>query len=209
MVSFFCFRAYAQVGRFSTGLEIGINYSNASEETAPLKKICPVLPCAGIVVNYSMMNHFCLQSGLYYSMKGLKSEGSGNVGGLDAQNAKVTSYQHLLQLPILFGYGFNLGKQNLTFFAGPYFAYGLGGGTKATGIINGQYFEKKSATFGSGKILKRFDSGLNVRAILAVNRICIGISYELGMVNVGNRNIVGAELNYKNRVVALTTGYRF
>lgn len=201
--------ANAQTDRWRFGLEAGINYSNSSEKTDPLEKNCPILPTAGLIVNYSTTSSICLHSGLYYSMKGLRSEGSGDKGGMIIKNVKVTSYQHVIQAPILLGYRFNMGRSNLSFFAGPYFAYGIGGKTKAKGIVNGQDFEQESSTFGNGKILNRFDSGLNARAVFGIDRITVGLSYEHGLKDIGNRNIVGEELDYKNRVASLTAGYLF
>lgn len=201
----------AQHKAVSWGVEAGINYSNSTEETDPLDKKCPIFPRIGLTIEYGLTNHIFLQSGLIYSMKGLKSEGGGDMGGLAVQNASVKLTQHVLQIPFYAAY-----KQSITddlklgFAVGPYFAYGIGGKTKANGIVNGNPVDLESKTFGDNKILKRFDAGLNFKINAELSKhYTLGLSYELGLTNIGNATIMGGEMDYKNRILSLTLGYVF
>ncbi|MDH6310051.1 hypothetical protein M2451_002941 [Dysgonomonas sp. PFB1-18] len=201
----------AQNKTITWGLEAGINYSNSTEETDPLDKKCPILPRVGLTIEYELTNHIYLQSGLIYSMKGIKSEGGGNMGGLAVQNASVKLTQHVLQIPFYATYKQQI-ADNLKLGAGvgPYFAYGVGGKTKAKGMVNENPIDLESNTFGDNKILKRFDAGLNFKVNAELYKhYTLGLSYELGLTNIGNATIMGGEMDYENRILSLTLGYMF
>jgi hypothetical protein len=189
---------------WSIGLEAGINYCNSSEDTAPLKKECPVLPKIGISVEYDLANNFYLQSGTTYSMKGLKSKGK-----TEYINASVELKQYLIQLPFLLTYKLPIGKTkgSIGFSAGAYAAYGIGGKTKAIGQVNGQNINIEVSTF--DKLLKRHDFGSLLKLSYQQNKISFSLSYEHGLADVGKSNVLGDPLDYKNRVSALSINYIF
>lgn len=200
----------SQDSPFSWKVEAGINYSNSTEKTDPLDKKCPIVPRIDLGVDYRLTDYFYLQSGITYSMKGLKSEGKGEMGGV-AVDGSVKLWQHVLQIPVFAVYKMDVSQNvRLGLGAGPYFAYGFAGKTKAEGVVGGQAFSKESDTFGKDKLLKRFDFGLGFKLSSEINKhYLIGLSYELGLTDIGNMNILGGEISYKNRIAALTIGYIF
>jgi hypothetical protein len=68
------------------GVEMGLNYSNSSEDTHPLKKACPIFPKFGVTVDWELSSKMLIHSGVFYNFKRLKS--SGNTESLNA-NVKL------------------------------------------------------------------------------------------------------------------------
>ena len=205
-ISVGCFRSNAQHSEFIFGVELGINYCSSSENTDPFKKKRPVLPRVGLVAEYDISNSFFLQSGIFYNYKGVRSEGDGHIGDV-AVEAQVELNQHVMQIPLYAGYQLALAKSKLSLGVGPYFAYGFSGKTKADGKMNGVdvHFEKN--TFND--ILKPFDSGLNFKLSYEISRFTLNCSYEFSLLEIGNKNVLGADIDYKNRIAAFTIGYNF
>ena len=87
---------------------------------------------------------------------------------------------------------------NLVVNAGPYFACGVAGKTKAD-MGNVEY---KEDTFGDDA-LKRFDAGLGVGVALEFGRIIAGLDGQFGLVDVQK---VG---NPKNMNFSIVVGYKF
>lgn len=143
-----------------------------------------------------------MQSGVIYSMKGLKSSG-------DTENLKasVKLDQQVMQIPVLLNYKFTIGKFRMGTGAGGYYSYGIGGKTKAVGQVNGQDVNIKVNTFGN--ILRKNDVGLIFNLSTRLQHIALGLSYELGLLEVGIKNVLGQPLGYKNRVASVTVGYIF
>ncbi len=201
--------SFGQSNRIKLALEAGVNYSSSTEKTEPLDKENMFLPQVGFIVNYTLSDKFLLQSGLVYNMKGQKAEGNGDKQGIQVDGS-VKLTQHVLQVPILASLKFISGNNiNCFFSTGPYFAYGIGGKTDAKGYVNGTPFEKESDTFGDAKILKHFDSGLKFKISTEITHFSVSLSYEMGIMDIGNKNIMGGDVDYKNRVSSLTIGYIF
>lgn len=185
------------------GVEAGINYSNSSENTYPLKKKCPILPRIGITVDYKLSTNFGMQSGIFYAQKGLKSKGD-----TEQIKASVELNQHVIQVPILVTYLNNFSDKFLAGMgAGVYWAHGVGGKTKAYGTVGGQLVDKNLRTFDS--ILKKNDIGLNFKVFTEYNHYMLNLAYEYGLINIGKSNVMGNNLDYENRVLSVTLSYRF
>ena len=205
-ISVFCMFSTAQNSKLDFGVELGVNYCSSSEKTDPLEKKNPLLPRVGFVAKYDVSNSFFLQSGVFYNFKGVRSEGEGLKG--DARiEAEVVLNQHIMQIPIYAGYQFDFAKSQLSFGVGPYIAYGFSGKTKADGKMNGVDVHIEKNTFND--ILKPFDSGLNLKLSYEISRFTLSCSYEFSLLDIGNKNVLGADIDYKNRIAAFTVGYNF
>ena len=199
---------YSQTNHWVFGVEAGANYSNSTEETAPLDKKKFILYRVGIEVNYLLTSNIFLQSGVMYSAKGIGSKGAGKIGGMNI-DGKIDLNHQVLLFPFFLGYAINLRNNKLNFIAGPYVAYGIGGKTKANGLINGNPFNKKVDTFGDGNILKKFDFGLGLGVGYEIKHWYVKANYELGLLDFGHSNVMGGKLSYKNRIASLSLGYHF
>lgn len=190
------------ITKWNVGVEAGLNYSDSSEDTAPLEKKRPVLPKIGVSLEYNIQGDLYVQSGVTYSMKGLKSSG-------DTENLKasVKLYQQVIQIPVLLNYRFPINKFHVSIGAGGYYSYGVGGKTKAVGIVNGNDIDIEKNTFGN--ILERQDFGLTFKLSPQFRSFLLNLSYEHGLKNIGKANVMGAPLDYENRVASITIGYLF
>lgn len=176
----------------------------------------------GVIADIELSKSFYLQPGLYFTTKGLKSEYKEE--GYDY--SEKTNYNlNYLELPILASYRFDI-ADNIKWHinAGPYFALGVGGKVKVTEIDEGDKTEYKYDAFGVADEdsdeekggLKRFDAGLSFGTGISLNKIYIGIKYDLGLVNIADKKVWGGygddgnkNLKIKNRNFAVSVGYTF
>lgn len=205
LVSFLSTNALAQnKSNWVLGIEMGVNYSDSSEDTSPLKKERPILPKMGMTVDYNLFTYINLQSGIFYSQKGLRSKGV-----TEPVFASVKLYQQVIQIPVTALYSVKLSnpKFRMGIGAGMYFSYGIGGKTKANGVAFGQEIDKDLKTFDS--ILKKTDFGLNCKVFSEYDRFIFNLGYEFGLINIGKSNVLGSNLDYKNRIISATLEYQF
>jgi len=184
------------------GIEIGMNYSNSSEDTHPLKKECPILPKFGISIDYELSSKFIIHSGVLYNFKGLKSNGN-----TETLNANVKLNQQTIQLPMTVRFQIPLRSFFLGIEGGCYYSYGVSGKTKARGMVNGMEIDIKKNTF--SEILNRNDCGLLFGLYSKISHFGINLTYEYGLVDVGKANVLGDALNYKNRIISMSLNYVF
>gem|GEM_PF-6633153 len=184
------------------GIEMGLNYSNSSEDTHPLKKEWPILPKFGVTADWELSSKMLIHSGVFYNFKGLKS--SGNTESL---NANVKLNQQVIQLPVTVRFQIPLKSFLIGIEGGGYYSYGIAGKTKANGTVNGTEIDIEKNTF--NEILNRNDCGLIFGLYTRLNHMCLNLVYEYGLVDVGKSNVLGSALNYKNRIIALSLNYSF
>jgi len=209
--------------RFSVGVKIGINLSNTSLEKKSIEdsdKKAKAGLIAGISMEYAMTDNFYLQSGLMFTIKGMKLEGTSMWIPSGETRWKQTVNMQYLQIPLMAAYKFNISSNTKLFVqAGPYFAYGIGGSSK----LKNKYYdlgdkepdEEKFSTFGN-EGLKRFDFGLTGGIGVEFGDIIVGLSYEHGLIDINQKdnkiNRLFDESKCMNRsgsLSLLSLGYRF
>lgn len=207
---FFILATHAQDRKWSLGVEFGLNYSNSTESTAPLKKDKPLLYKLGLKAEYSISEHFALQSGLLYSVKGIDSKGEGTYPNGINIDGSVTLRQEVIQLPMDLAYKLKLSESKIIFSMGSYLSYGIGGKTKAHGHFDGNEFSKEVNTFGNAEILNKIDFGVEIGAAYEIKHFILKVNYEWGLLNIGNKTIMGGEMDdYKNRIFSTSICYNF
>ena len=115
------------------------------------------------------------------------------------------------EIPIHFGYRYAL-DDTFTLFGevGPYLAFGLGGKTSVPETILGYDVTGKVNTFGSNRLLSRFDAGLGIRiGATIMDQWSLSIGYDHGLVNCCGDSDNSLKPFYRNRCYRLTLGYRF
>ncbi len=208
----------AQKSPISFGLKAGLNLSNTSLNVDPLDKKARIGFQVGLTVEYTLSDAFFLQSGLSFTTKGGEAKGSINIANLAEGNAKITLNQMYLQLPVMAAYKIDVTPGiKMTFSAGPYLAYGVGGKTKFKGnvkipIIDAEIEDMDFDTF-EDDILKPFDFGLGAGVGAEFGSITVGIQYEIGLTNIA-KDFKELELfidkpSYRTRNASLTVGYKF
>ncbi|MDR2683630.1 MAG: PorT family protein [Dysgonamonadaceae bacterium] len=174
------------------GVKAGFNTSTISNGGIPGATSNPYKPGfqLGGVAQYMLTPQFGLESGLYFSQIGNKSE---------IASITQTSNPSYLQLPVTALYKFNVGTDLYLYpQAGLYLGYGLGGKYKTT--VSTEKF------FGTGT--NRFDAGLTCGLNLQYTNYVIGLGYDLGLLKINKHSVSGVK-DQKNANIKVTLGYFF
>ena len=107
------------------------------------------------------------------------------VAGASVENHKS---QLLLDVPVLFNYGFGLGSAaKLSVFAGPTISYALSGKTKTittvTALGNTTKDESVSNWYGDNSNLKQLDISATLGVVLSYNQLRFFGGYNMGLLN--------------------------
>ena len=130
-----------------------------------------------------------LETGIDFSSRGGKLSG-------------VSFRPSYLQIPVLVNYHFNI-KDIVTIqpFAGLYYGLGIGGKMKANG--------EKDDIFGDDGMLKRSDLGVRLGAGVVWNRIYFGLGYDIGCLNLIQKDLVNGDGTIRNNCFSISVGYNF
>ena len=204
-VSLICLQVSAQS---SFRIQAGINLANVLEKdddgTYSDEYKMNLGFHAGFGVDISLSDIISLEPGLLLETKGFKIKDS--YAGIDYV-AKLNLFY--LDVPIMlkgaydFGNGFKIYGA-----AGPYIGVGLFGNMVAK-VDDDK--ETETVEWGSdwedGDMLKRLDYGLGFGAGVEINKLLLGISYDLGLANVSAYTENGTK--GKHRVLKFTVGIAF
>lgn len=170
----------------------------------------------GVVMDWNITKNFTIQPGLYFTTRGGKLKEND-----EDFKYKETWRASYLQLPILASYRFRVSdKVKWQINAGPYIACGLGGKVKweetyAGDTEKGDYKLFKTSSddedgdYEEGGGVKRFDAGLSFGTGVSINKVYVGVSYDLGLANILNDKQWGKDFKARNRNFAITVGYNF
>jgi hypothetical protein len=103
-----------------------------------------------------------------------------------------------IEVPVLAGYSFGTDEIRIFFYAGPYFACGIGGYK----IVSEGGMQNINYGTGEDKDLKHFDMGLNFGAGISIKGFQISAQYGMGMANISPVTIDGTEI--KNKVIGIS-----
>lgn len=143
---------------------------------------------AGLSADIAFMESFGLNTGLFFTSKGYKSE-------IYGQTLKVAPLY--LEIPVLASYRYGISDNvRLDVDFGPYFAVGVAGKMKMKSV--------SEKVFGKDG-MKRFDCGLKVGAGVTFSKIYVGLHYGFGLANLGE----GSDITQRNRSLNLSVGYNF
>lgn len=186
----------------------------------------------GVVADIPLRAGFYLQPGLFLSAKGTKAQMKSfeqtdkqeQVRYAEEQNARML----FVEIPILASYHLPLSNQvELQVGTGPFFAYGVDGKTKRSWISEGvmgiipfstqgedevktfKHSDDSHTPYGQLDGMKRFDAGWNVSLGLTYLNIYLGISYEIGFVNLCDPDAWGDDASLRTRNLAVSVGYNF
>ena len=198
----FSFQAFSQTYR----LKGGANLSNVlfKNETGDVGKAFDLsMPGfqLGASLENSIFNNLALEYGVLLSLKGFKIDELQD--GITVRNK---TYLYYLDLPLAFKLNLNWNsKSNWWIATGPLFSFGLGGNYTTVYDWHGsKQAEKEKVEWGdeTGE-LKRFDLGILFGGGVEFNRWQVGLSYNLGMINISN----AFENTLKNRQWQISVGY--
>lgn len=191
-----CLTTHAQVtwnikAGFGLSQAVGLNSEGNSKPKFVFK--------GGVGAEIPFKKNLMLMPSLEYANKGAKWEHK--EAGLEAE-----INMHYLQIPVLLAYRIPIKASNLTFKAGPYFAYAM------SGYLTYKSIDPETIIEGSNKIDlfkkdaggKRFDVGVDAGIDLEYHSFVIGVEYERGF-----SKMVDAGSHVNNSAFYMTLGYKF
>ena len=161
---------------YYVGLRVGLNASHVSSESplldgSSMKSGLNIGIAAGTQLTYRAP--LFIESGLYYSQKGGKS---------DSGNGKFTYDLNYLEVPVLIKYKHFVGNQtSIQPYAGGYLAVATDGQIKNYGT------RTAFSSFDNG-YFNRFDGGLKIGCGVGYNMLYLDASYDIGLANIGQDN---------------------
>lgn len=161
---------------YYVGLRVGLNVSHVSSESplldgSSMKSGLNIGIAAGTQLTYRAP--LFIESGLYYSQKGGKS---------DSGNGKFTYDLNYLEVPLLIKYKHFVGNQtSIQPYAGGYLAVATDGQIKNYGT------RTAFSSFEDG-YFNRFDGGLKIGCGVGYNMLYLDASYDIGLANIGQDN---------------------
>ncbi|MDE6561790.1 MAG: PorT family protein [Muribaculaceae bacterium] len=164
----------------------------------------------GVNAEYTLSNHISFESGLAYIRKGATTSGD-NMGYVRISSIKFAEMNYL-QIPLMAGYKFDLGKQfSIKPEAGGYFAAGINGDSFVTGLDNfNQPYEARVATFSYTESTdgiapyrpsNRADAGLTFALNINYRHFTLKAEYDLGLATVTYYG------NGKQRTLSISLAY--
>ncbi|MBE6257460.1 MAG: PorT family protein [Prevotella sp.] len=182
------------------GLRGGINFAKLYNNGNGSDKDFRLGYMGGIELDINFIQSLSVNTGIYYSQKGYKSEYSDYRGSyIVSDNA---SY---INIPFLASYRVKLSDAaQFQLNVGPYFAFGVSGKQNVESTFPGQE-DYRIDSFDEYDGLKKSDIGLHVGAGIVYSHIYMGVSYERGLKNVSNET----DSDFHNGCIGINLGYNF
>jgi len=160
----------------------------------------------GVTAEYPISDMLSFETGLLLSTKGFKlSEEE------DGDKAELKLNLLYLDLPLTAKATFDFGVAKFYGLFGPYLGVGLSGKSKFEVTFSGETeSDEEDVEWGSDEDeddLKRLDYGLAMGAGVEINSVRIGLTYNLGFLNISPYSDDGFKMN--NRVIGISVGYTF
>lgn len=208
-------------GKFSFGLETGLNISTFNQNDAlQSKKVGYNL---GVTFEYMFPKRVVIETGLFWTTKGTINMTNWADRPIGNMNIRL-SY---LELPLTIGYKFRVADNiNIVPKVGCYFSCGLTGSVDIEGHGVNEYnvpthawggnysnpFTRMRTSLPDINVdidpFKRFDSGLRFGVNAEVYGCVLGFSYDLGLYKIHETFPLGGEPLY-NRSFSVSIGYKF
>lgn len=155
----------------------------------------------GLAADYEFMYNHAIQTGLFFTTKGAKYDGSfGSVSG------EVSVNPMYLQLPVHYAYKIDVSPgTRVVLHAGPYLAYGIGGKSKVKVSSSGGSTETDGVDVFGDNGFKRFDAGLGLGVGAEFGPILVDLGWDMGLVDISGVS----DANIKNQNAYLSVGYKF
>jgi hypothetical protein len=184
---------YAQI---KPGYIFGLNLSTVTLKTKGLstKPETPVGIHFGGFFEIPLESNLSLEPSLLFSAKG---------SNFKIDTVDISLSPIYIEVPVIAIYSFGSDAVKISLFAGPYFAWGVGGYKIESGD------KLKNISFGSGNNndLKSFDIGFNFGAGINYKGLLISAQYGLGLSNLAPVTINYSEI--KNKVIGISISSLF
>lgn len=197
----------AALAQISIAPEIGLNLANMHYKVGD-EKLDNGLKLgvkAGVNVNINIADRLVLQPGLFYSIKGMKSEENNETHNITL---------HYAEIPLNIQYMFNDPSEGRFFIGvGPYLGIAFSGKDIYAGVPNGTTTTSGTTDFhfgsGADQDLARIDFGAGVNAgYLLRSGIFFRGMYQMSISNLKPSEMSG-DMSIRNSVVTISIGKQF
>lgn len=148
---------------------------------------------AGLVADLKITDHIFIQTGAFYSMKGVKLSGN---------ELELRYTYHYLEIPVLFKYSF----KNIFVAAGPYIGPVFAAKVKLISVDTNLSQKIPIGNDPATDGIQRLDAGLNLKAGYALpTGLFFSLQYGFGLANVSP----AVNTTENHRVFAVSIGYLF
>jgi hypothetical protein len=140
-----------------------------------------------------LKDNFSLEPGILFSAKG---------SNFKLDSVELSLAPIYIEVPVLAVYSFGSDAIKISLFAGPYFAFGVGGYKIESGVM-------RNMSFGSGENndLKPFDIGFNFGTGINIKGLLIYAQYGIGLSNIAPVTL--SDIEMKNRVIGISISSSF
>lgn len=160
----------------------------------------------GLNYDHSITDLFGLETGVYFSQKGLLAEEVTEIGFFGSAKTTMDLTLNYLEIPILGVLSKDFGKFKAFLKAGPYIGAGLTGKYKMESEYLGMIESEEEKVKWDEDDFKRLDYGLLFGTGLEYNSFSLGCSYGLGLANFSQYSEEGDVI--KNRTLNVSLGYK-
>jgi hypothetical protein len=148
----------------------------------------------GVIFEIPVGGRFALRPAVVLSAKGSDYE-------IDSISHSLSPV--FVEVPVLAIYSFGSNTVRISLFAGPYFAYGMGGYK----IVGDDPLKNLKYGKGENMDLRPFDVGFNFGAGVTIKGMLISAQYGIGLANLSTDTSEGSEM--KNRVIGISISQAF
>lgn len=145
----------------------------------------------GMAIEFKLSDVFALGSGVFFSEKGFQED-------FQIPDKDKTTFFYI-DIPALFIYKVYTGNNNLYFQGGPYLGLGL------FTNLTGSSFDMEEGFGTEPDQYKKFDFGLSFGGGIEFDIWRLGVSYNLGLVDIRN----ATDTSVKNMVLGIDVAYMF
>jgi|SRR6056297_889525 len=223
--------AVASQAQIKIGAKAGVNINNmafdyANSDFEPETKMGLGFHF-GATAEYGVSDQIAVQSGLLFTRKGYSLDLESDLPDGVSVDGYARTMVNYLEIPIHAAYKFG----GFQVYAGPYFAFGIGGKNKWDVTVSGDGFEESDSDETSLKPVfgevdyenldedespyRAFDAGLNFGIGYQMDKLLINAGYSLGLVNTapssvkGNDDYDAADQKATHRVISVSVSYFF
>lgn len=198
----------------SGGIKVGVHFANMSVKPSSAADLIKnqrslISPRFGFIYEMPVYQGVFFQTGINVSAKGYKFDSNRTIDGkkFDSQEYNLISY---VDLPLQFGYKFDVGVVKLFGMTGPVFNYAVY--TTNLYKADGEYDnDHQSVGTSTGDNFKPFDFNWNIEGGLQYSHFQFSLFYSYGFSNVQNKPDQPAfnDLSMKNSLFGLNIAILF
>ncbi len=195
------------------GFKLGVDLSNISSKIGDdsfndeydTKRL--ISPRLGFIIEVPVNDFLFFQSGLFGSVKGFRYE---DIRTISSKDYVSKEYEVLIcmDLPINFGYKYDLGSLKLFGMAGPVISYNM----YATNLYkaDGEY-DNDHQSIGTSAIddFKPLNLGVNIEAGVELGSFQFSAFYTQGLSNLSTKTDVISDASIKTSVIGLAAAIKF